>query len=156
MSRITCRTPSTGKPLRISFKDVTITEVSIAEAPDFSVPDASEKFLERDPSDFSRAIRPGEIFFLTPMSVKNKGLTTETLEIYLETEDGVVIELGKITVPAGDTGFIPLQGRSLFKRTASNTSGDALYVKASAANVFDVWCAAEEKLSSEHSGVGEI
>lgn len=156
MPRIICRTPSTGKPLRISFKDVTVAPVSIAEAPDFSVPDASEKFSERDPADASRAIRPGEIFFLTPMSVKNKGVITATLEIYLQTEDGVIIELGKITVPAGDTGFVPLQGRSLFKRTAINTTGDALYVKASDASIFDVWCAAEEKLSSEHSGVGEI
>jgi hypothetical protein len=56
-------------------------------------------------------------------------------------------------VPAGDTAFIPLQGRSLFKRTANNQIGDTIQVRAELSNIFDVWAAAEERLSSEHSGV---
>jgi hypothetical protein len=63
MTRIVCRTPSTGKGLRISESNIANTFVAIAEAPDFSVPDASNKFPERDPDDIARAIRPGEIFF---------------------------------------------------------------------------------------------
>jgi hypothetical protein len=153
MSRIKCRTPSTGKPIRVALSDVSNTYVSVAEAPDFSVPDASSKFPVRDPLDLGRAIRPGEIFFLTPMSAKNKDTVTRWIETRLVTEDLIEIELGRIEVPAGDTAFIPLQGRSLFKRTANNASGDTLEVRAELNNIFDIWAAAEEKLSSEHSGI---
>jgi hypothetical protein len=156
MSRITCRTPSTGKALRLSLKNVSDTLTTLAEAPDFSVPDASEKFADRDPVDNSRAIRPGEIFFLTPMSARNKGSVTGTVEIFLITEDDIVIELGKLEIPPGDTGFIPLQGRSIFKRNPSSANGDRLQIRANIANTFDVWTAAEEKLSSEHSGVENV
>jgi hypothetical protein len=153
MSRITCRTPSTGKPLRIAKDSVSNTFEVIAEAPDFSVPDASSKFSVRDPADNSRAIRPGEIFFLTPISAKNKDSADRWVEVILVTEDDVTIEIGKVEVPAGDTAFIPIQGRSLFKRTANNVTGDTLQVRCEVAGVFDVLAAAEERLSSEHSGV---
>lgn len=153
MARITCRTPSTGKPLRIAQSNVSNTFIAIAEAPDFSVPDASTKFSERDPVDASRAIRPGEIFFLTPLAAKNKDVEDRWIEVVLVTEDSDTIEVGRIEVPAGDTAFIPLQGRSLFKRVANNVVGDTIQVRAEVSDVFDVWAAAEEKLSSEHSGV---
>lgn len=153
MSRITCRTPSTGKPLRVSLANVGATYSTVSEAPDFSVPDTSSKFADRDPVDTTRAIRPGEIFFLTPMAAKNKDTSPRWIETQLITEDGITIQLGRIEVPAGDTAFIPMQGRSLFKRLPAATYGDRLQVRAEVGNVFDVWAAAEEKLSSEHSGV---
>lgn len=153
MTRIVCRTPSTGKGLRISESNVANTFVTIAQAPDFSVPDASGKFDERDPTDPSRAIRPGEIFFLTPLAARNKDTVDRWIEVKLVTEDSETIEIGKVEIPAGDTAFIPLQGRSLFKRTANNVTGDTIQVRAEVSSVFDVWAAAEERLSSEHSGV---
>lgn len=153
MARITCRTPSTGKPIRIAENDVPTTFTVIAEAPDFSVPDTSIKFEDRDPTDDARAIRPGEIFFLTPLAAKNKDSSERWLEVILVTEGSETIELGRVEVPPGDTAFIPIQGRSLFKRVANNAVGDTLQVRAETNNSFDVWGAAEEKLSSEHSGV---
>lgn len=153
MARITCRTPSTGKPLRLIKRNVANTFVVLAEAPDFSVPDPSSKFEVRDPTDEGRAIRPGEIFFLTPLAAKNKDTVTRWFETVLVTEDSETIEVGKVEVPAGDTAFIPLQGRSLFKRVANNVSGDSVQIRAEVSNVFDVWIAAEEKLSNEHAGV---
>lgn len=153
MSRIKCRTPSTGKPIRVALSNVSNTYISVAEAPDFSVPDSSAKFPVRDPLDAGRAIRPGEVFFLTPMAAKNKDTVTRWIETRLVTEDLDEIELGRIEVPAGDTAFIPLQGRSLFKRTANTVNGDTLEVRAELSNIFDIWAAAEEKLSSEHSGI---
>lgn len=153
MTRIVCRTPSTGKGLRIIKSNVASTFEVLAEAPDFSVPDASVKFPERDPNDPARAIRPGEIFFLTPLSAKNKDTVDRWIEVRLVTEDAETIEIGKVEVPAGDTAFIPLQGRSLFKRTANNVTGDTIEIRAQTASVFDVWAAAEERLSSEHTGV---
>lgn len=153
MARITCRTPSTGKSLRLIYEDVANTFVTIAEAPDFSVPDTSNKFDERDPTDPSRAIRPGEIFFLTPLAAKNKDIETRWIETILVTEDNFTIEFGKVEVPAGDTAFIPLQGRSIFKRIANTVNGDTIQVRAELSSIFDVWIAGEEKLSSEHTGV---
>jgi len=151
--RITCRTPSTGKPIKAALKDVTTDYTTIAEAPDFSVPDTSNKYTERDPLDTSRAIRPGEIFFLTPLAAKNKGTVTQWLDVKFITEEGIEIELGRVEVPAGDTTFIPLQGRSLLKRLPNAVNGDRIQVRAQSIDVFDVWSAAEEKLSSEHIGV---
>lgn len=153
MTRITCRTPSTGKGLRITKYNVTNTFQTIAEAPDFSVPDASIKYPTRDPLDPARAIRPGEVFFLTPLAAKNKDTVDRWIEIQLVTEDAVTIEIGRVEVPAGDTAYIPLQGRSLFKRGSTNANGDIIQVRAQVSSMFDVWTAAEERLSSEHSGV---
>lgn len=153
MARITCRTPSTGKPIRASLANVPTSFTTIAEAPDFSVPDASIKFTVRDPVDESRAIRPGEIFFLSPLAAKNKDTETRWIETILVTEDGVTIDFGKVEVPAGDTAYIPLQGRSLFKRDPNATNGDRIQIRAELGNIFDVWAAAEEKLSNEHAGV---
>jgi hypothetical protein len=153
MARIVCRTPSTGKPLRIILNNVQSSFSTLAEAPDFSVPDTSNKFTERDPTDLARAIRPGEIFFLTPLAAKNKDSVDRWIEVILLTEDGTIVEFGRIEVPAGDTAFIPLQGRSIIKRDPDSTNGDSIVVRAEVSNIFDVWISGEEKLSGEHSGV---
>lgn len=133
--------------------NVTTSYTTIAEAPDFSVPDASVKFTTRDPLDETRAVRPGEVFFLTPLAARNKDSATKWIEVILLTEDGVTIELGRAKVPAGDTAFIPLQGRSLFKRDPNASNGDRIQIRAESNSVFDVWASAEEKLSNEHVGV---
>lgn len=153
MSRITCRTPSTGKPLRIALANVGTSDTSIAESPDFSVPDAAGTYSVRDPLDTTRAIRPGEVFFLTPLAAKNKSSSLIYLETSLYTEDNVRIEFANIAIPPNDTAFIPIQGRSLFKRDANTPIGDIIQVKASVADTIDVWASAEEKLTSEHIGV---
>jgi len=153
MARIKCRTPSTGKPLTISVSNVSTSYVTIAEAPDFSVPDAAGNFTVRDPLDASRTIKPGEVFFLTPLSARNKTANTAWIETRLRTEANVNIELGRVSVPAGDTVFVPLQGRSLLKRDANTANGDIIQVRAETSNTFDIWISAEEKLSSEHVGV---
>jgi hypothetical protein len=153
MARIKCRTPSTGKPLSIRLDNVSTTYVTIAEAPDFSVPDAAGNFPVRDPVDSTRTIKPGEVFFLTPMSARNKSANTAWIEVELYTESNVSVNFGRTRVPAGDTTFIPLQGRSLLKRDANTANGDIIQVRSQTANTFDIWVAAEEKLSSEHIGV---
>jgi len=153
MARIKCRTPSTGRPLSISVNDAPTNYTTIAEAPDFSVPDAAGNFTTRDPLDPTRTIKPGEVFFLTPLSAKNKGIDTAWIETRLLTESNTTIELGKVSVPSGDTVLIPLQGRSLLKRDANTANGDIIQIRAESANTFDVWISAEEKISSEHIGV---
>jgi hypothetical protein len=153
MPRIKCRTPSTGRSLRISLANVSTNYITIVETPDFSVPDVARNFPVRDTTDPTRAIKPGEVFFLTPLAARNKTANTSWIETSLFTEDNVRVELSKVDVPAGDTVFIPIQGRSLFKRDANTANGDIVQVRAETANTFDIWIAAEEKLSSEHIGV---
>jgi len=131
-----------------------LQHTTLAEAPDFSIPDTSNKFEFRDSADPTRAIRPGEIFFLTPMAAKNKDTVTRYLETRLVQEDGIIVEFGKVEVPAGDTMFIPIQGRSILKRNLyGDVTGDVIQVRAEVDSAFDVWIAADEKLSSEHTGV---
>lgn len=161
MTRIVCKTPSTGRPLRLVLGDVPTTFLTIAQAPDFSVPDPSLVFPARDPLDATRAIRPGEIFFLTPIAVTNKTATARWIEVRLVTESmgllvpsSNILSPGRVTVPPMDTAFIPIQGRSLLKRNWDGLiAGDQLQLRAEVANVFDVWVAAEERVSSEHIGV---
>ena len=153
MARITCKTPSTGKSILVAVENVSTSYVGIAEAPDFSVPDPSEAYSVRDPTDATRAIRPGEIFFVSPLSAKNKTNATAWIEVRVLTEAGVPVDFGRVKVPAYDTAFIPLQGRSLFKRNPNGLYGDQIQVQAQYADTFDVWAAAEEKLSAEHIGV---
>ncbi len=153
MPRITCKTPSTGKSIIVSQANVVTTFTTIAEAPDFSVPDPSENYTTRDPLDNNRAIRPGEIFFVTPLAVKNKTAAIQWIEVRLYTEANTAIEFGRVDIPPGDTAFLPIQGRNLFKRNADGVNGDRLQIRAQSNNVFDAWAAAEEKLSAEHIGV---
>lgn len=153
MARITCRTPSTGKPILAALANVPVTYTDIIEAPDFSVPDTSNKFTVRDPADATRAIRSGEVFCLTPLAAYNKDSVVRWLEVQLLTEDGVTVTFGRVEVPAGDTAYIPLQGRSIFKRNSAGTDGDRIRIRAEAVNSFDVWVSVEEKLANEHFGV---
>lgn len=153
MARITCKTPSTGKAILVSLANVTTSFTTIAEAPDFSVPDPSQNYATRDPTDSTRAIRPGEIFFVTPLSVKNKTGDLRWIEVILKTEADVTVDFGRVAIPPNDTLFFPIQGRSLFKRSAAGVNGDRLQIRAEANNTFDIWAAAEEKLSAEHIGV---
>lgn len=153
MPRITCRTPSTGKSLSLFLQNVPTAWTTFSEAPDFSVPDSSEKYDVRDPLDASRAIREGEIFFLTPISARNKDSVARWIEVKIVFEDASEVLLGRVEVPANDTAFLPFQGRSLLKRNSAALNGDRVQIRAETATSFDVHSAAEEKLSSEHTGV---
>lgn len=126
-NKIICRTPSTGRPINILVSDIPNKFITIAEPSYYSVSDPSERYDVRDPdySDNSRGLREGEIFFVTPLSVRNKSDENHEVEVRIVTETeykpGVdelskIVQFSKIVVPPGDTALIPLQGRSLFKR----------------------------------------
>jgi hypothetical protein len=153
--RITCRQPSTGKPINVRAENVGTDWITIAEAPDFSVPDPSgSQYTARDPGDASRGIAAGEIFFLTPLIAKNKTAGTRYIEVRLLTETNLPNEaFGRFYVPAGESVAIPLQGRSLIKRDATSANGEILQVRSDSALSFDVWASANEQASAEHVGV---
>lgn len=171
MTRITCRQPSTGKPINIQNNSVGTGWTIIAEAPDFSLPDPSRStYLWRDPADAtgSRGIAAGELFFLTPLVAKNITAGTDWIEVRFRPENGTANNdaFGRIYVPAGESVAIPLQGRSLVKRNiitagiGSNpdtytfsANGDILYVRAGNTASFHVWASANEQASAEHVGV---
>jgi hypothetical protein len=154
MARITCKTPSTGRPVNIVSSLITTGWTTLTAAPDFSVPDTSKIYSQRD-TDTSRGIRPGEIFFLTPVFARNISETQDCwVEVRILDEAGAAYECpGKMLVPAGDTALIPVQGRSLLKRNALSSTGDRLQIRAEVANLIHVWASAEEKPSAEHIGV---
>lgn len=155
MARITCKTPSTGKSITYKLSNVAANSyVTIAEAPDFSVPDTSERYSTRDPNDATRAIRPGEVFFITPLAVYNTDTSAHVAEVRLMDESNAVVEFGRVSVPPQDTAFFPLQGRSIFKRDSATANGDVLQIQVNYSNVFQVTITGEEKLSSEH--IGEV
>jgi hypothetical protein len=142
--------------LNLIYPDVTTSYVTIplANAPDYSVPDPSEIYPVRDPNFPSRAILPGEIFFLTPLSAVNKSDEEQWIEVIFLTQDDITIAAGRAVIPARDTAYIPLQGRSLLKTaTEEPADGDRIQVRASAVDVIDVWVAADESPASQNIGV---
>lgn len=157
MTRIKCRQPSTGKPISIQYIGVGTGWINIAEAPDFSVPDPSRSGYpnSRDSSDISRGIAAGELFFLTPLVAKNITAGTDWIEVRFRPEGGTANNdaFGRITVPAGESVAIPIQGRSLVKRDYLSANGDIVYVRAGNTTSFHVWASANEQASAEHVGV---
>jgi hypothetical protein len=159
MTRIYTRTPSTGYAETLYLVDVGTSMTTLdgglsgADAPDYSVPDPSNQYEQRDPLDPTRAILPGQIFFLTPLSATNKSGSEESLQIQLVLEGGnVTVDLGTAVVPAFDTAYIPINGRSLLKFDANAANGDQLQVSASTGNVFDVVVSAELSPASQNLG----
>ena len=153
MTRITCRTPASAKPIWIERVNLGTAWVTVAEAPDFSIPDSQNQYPDRDPLDATRAIRPGEVFFLTPVKARNKTANTSWIEARIVRETGATLLLERITVPANDSVQIIVQGLSLLKRLPSGTDGDVLQFRSEAANAFDLTGMAQERLSEEHIGV---
>jgi hypothetical protein len=165
MTTIKCRQPSTGKPISVQNNSVGTEWINIAEAPDFSVPDPSRSAYpgSRDLADGTRGIAAGELFFLTPLVAKNITAGTDWIEVRFRPEGGTANNdaFGRITVPAGESVAIPIQGRSLIKRNVLNangittftTNGDILYVRAGNTASFQVWASANEQASAEHVGV---
>jgi hypothetical protein len=87
------------------------------------------------------------------LSVTNKTASEETLDAQLLLEGGnITINLGTVVVPAFDTAYIPLNGRSLLKFDANSINGDQLQVSASTANVFDVVISGDLSPASQNLG----
>jgi len=170
--KIKCKTPSTGRVKNYTLNNVqTNTWTLLAEAPYFSVPDSRRLFTDRDPTDATRGLRPGEIFFMTPIFVRNTnysnvppgltGITTTNdiaiIDVRYVLEDETIIRCpGLMSIPPGETAMVPVQGRSLVKRKFTLTRGDRLEIYVhNLSNIsapLQIWASAEEKPCSEHTG----
>ena len=149
--RINTDNPSTGKPVDIFVKDVADDWVTIAEAPDFSVPDFQGTIEDPDPADPDRGLVPGEVFFDAPLTVTNKDTSSHLFEVRKLIEDGTDVSMGSVLVPAGETAYIPVQGQRLLKFDFSAANGGRLQVKADTASVFDVAGSATESAAPDHA-----
>lgn len=154
MPRITCATPAPGKQLRITAVGVGAGWTTIAEAPDFSLPDPSGVFSPRDPADAERYIAPGVVSFLRPIIVRNRDTVERWVEFQLLDEAGQAFAVpGLFSVPPAASVLVPVQGLDLLKRVAAGANGDRLQVRAETAGMIDLWGAAQETISEEHEGV---
>jgi hypothetical protein len=124
MPRINTDQPSTGKPVLLFIPSATnsgfvnTTWVTIAEAPDFSIPASGDDGVTFDPVDGERELRPGQIFFETPLQAINTTATTRWVELQmlLQGVSGQAIPVSpRVSVPANESVYLPIQGLRLLK-----------------------------------------
>jgi hypothetical protein len=159
MTRIYTDQPSSGKPQLIYIPTsvnggfVNTSWYTVIEAPDFSVPGSGNDGVTLDPSDSSRELKAGEVFFETPLQVINKTSTTRWVELQmiLEGASEEVIPLSpRISIPSDDSVYLAIQGLRLIKRNFAAVNGGRLQVRAEVNNAIKIIGAAVELLSQDH------
>lgn len=124
MPRINTDQPSSGKPLLLYIPSssnsgfVSTSWSTLAEAPDFSIPSSGDDGAILDPADNDRELRPGEVFFETPLQCINGTLTDRWVELQmvLQGVSGQAIPVSpRVTVPSGESVFLSVQGLRLLK-----------------------------------------
>lgn len=140
MPRISTQQPSTSRPVLIAVKNLQVSFTTIAEAPDYSVPDPTVRWPnERDPADADRRIQPGQALFVTPLFVHNRDTEADHYVLFqIVTQAGDVVEQGRIDIPALETYSHPIAGITLTKTDLSAANGDRLQVRASTNNMLDI------------------
>jgi hypothetical protein len=137
MSRIRTDQPSSGKPLLIYIPSgtnsgfVNTSWTTITEAPDFSIPSTGDDGVTLDPSDNGRELRPGEVFFETPLQAINNTATTRWVELQmlLQGVTGQAIPVSsQVDVPPGESIYLPIQGLRLLKTTFPSPSSAGTFV----------------------------
>jgi len=161
MPRINTDQPSSGKPLLLfipaasnsGFVDTTWT--TIAEAPDFSIPSSGDDGIVEDPADSGRELRPGEVFFETPLQAINTTSTARWVELrlLLQGTSGQAIPVTpRIVVPANESIYLQVQGLRLLKTDLTNTQpGGRLQIQAEVNNAITVIGSAVELEAQDHA-----
>jgi hypothetical protein len=161
MPRIRTDQPSSGKPLLLFIPSTTndgfvnTTWSTIAEAPDFSIPASGDDGTASDPADSGRELRPGEVFFETPLQAINTTATTRWVELQmlLQGASGQAIRVSpQVAVPANESVFLLTQGLRLLKTDLTNTQpGGRLQIRAEVANAITIIGTAVELEAANHS-----
>lgn len=161
MPRINTDQPSSGKPLLLYIPSssnsgfVNTTWTTIAEAPDFSIPASGDDGATADPADSGRELRPGQVFFETPLQAVNTTATTRWVELQmlLQGTGGQAIPITtRVTVPAGESVLLPIQGLRLLKTDLTNTQpGGRLQIQAEVNNAIKVIGTAVELEAETHA-----
>jgi hypothetical protein len=161
MPRINTDQPSSGKPLLLYIPSstnsgfVNTTWTTIAEAPDFSIPSSGDEGIVIDPADSGRELRPGEVFFETPLQCMNNTATSRWVELQmlLQGNSGQAIPLSpRVVVPAGESVYLAVQGLRLLKTDLTNTQpGGRLQIQAEVNNAIKVIGSAVELEAQTHA-----
>lgn len=163
MARIKTDQPSSGKPLLLyissdvsgGFVGTGWTEITNAEAPDFSIPASGDDGAVEDPLDPERELRPGEIFIESPLAVINNTSTTSWVELrmLLQGNSGQQIPITpQVPVPAKEAVYLPIQGLRLLKTNLSNTEpGGRLEIRGGNLNSLTIIGTAVELEASDHA-----
>jgi hypothetical protein len=161
MPRINTDQPSSGKPLQLLIPSATnsgfvnTTWTTLAEAPDFSVPGSGDSGVVLDPADSGRELRPGEVFFESPLVCVNTTATTRWIElrILLQGNSGQAIPVTpRVPVPASEAIYLPIQGLRILKADLTNTQpGGRLQVQAEVSDAIKVFGSAVELEALTHA-----
>jgi hypothetical protein len=165
MPRIKTDQPSSGKSLQLFIPTATnsgfvnTTWTTIVEAPDFSIPTSGDTGIVADPDDNARELRPGEVFFESPLQVINTTSTTRwvELQVLLQGSGGQAIPASpRVPVPANESVFLQLQGQRLLKTDlggtiASPIPGGRLQVRAEVGNALTLLGSAVEYEAPTHA-----
>lgn len=152
--RITCKQPA-NEEVMANVSPLGVNWATLIEAPDFSLPDAADKFADRDPADATRALRPGQAYVSRSLLVYNDSSSDDpiTLEVRVLRESGDSFVAAKLGVGGGDTAELQLGGAGLFKRDFSAANGDRLQVRASLGGNLSVTAWYQTRVASDHIGV---
>lgn len=168
MRRIVTDQPSSGKPLLIYMTTnngfINTSWTSLIEAPYFSVPSTGDVGIAIDPLDGDRELRPGEIFFETPLGVTNTTTANRWVELQMLIEPlssgssaQAVPVTSQVRVPPLETIYLPIQGLRLLKTglagAPSNTyslDGGILQIRAEVADALTCLGSVTETAASDH------
>jgi len=143
MTRINTDQAATARPELVALADIPTGWVTVVEANDYSIPDTTGKWPERDPLDSTRRIQHGQALVEAPLMFYNKDPNTDHLvEVRILTEGGDSIQQLSVRIPPLETYAHPAPGQILTKKQIGTTSGDALQVKADASGAIDMTTAA--------------
>ena len=143
MTRIITDQAATARPQLVTLKDVPTAWTTVLEPNDYSVPDTTGTWPERDPDDDTRRIQPGQALIEAPLLFYNKDTAApRVVEVQIVTEAGVAVQQVNVSIPPLETYSHPAPGQLLTKRDKDSTSGDRLQVKATEENTIDFTCAA--------------
>jgi hypothetical protein len=162
--RIYTDQPSSGKPIQLVRPPglnngfLTTGWSDIAEAKDFSLPDTGGDGVTPDPDNNDRELRPGEVFFETPLAVVNYVDVPRWFELRLIQQGGnetpglqEILIAQRISVPPKEALFFPIQGFRLFKTSFTSTRGDRLQGRAEADASLKFWGSAVELELANHA-----
>lgn len=156
MTRIRTDQPSSGRPFQLLIPSggyVPTSFLTIAEAPDFSVPGTGDTGVVLDPSDSGRELRGGEVFLEAPLTCINNDTVARWVEVQIltQTNHSIPVTPPQLKVPAKEAIYVPIQGLRLLKTNYNSLYGDRLQIRASSGGALRIIGSAVELEALSHS-----
>jgi hypothetical protein len=145
--------PSTGKPAAVRLSTLSDAgRTTLYECPNYSIPvREDEGIIVEDADGLERQIVDGEALFITPLNVTNNATAPGDIRLIIVSQDGEeFIYINWISVPAGETVQLPVQGLSLLRQN-NPPVGDTLQVEVSAGSDLSVYAMVSEAEAGTHA-----